>query len=82
MTNKLNISVKDNDITNNKNIADQNIKVIFLYSLCLMLALGINNLINIIFNKKHNVIFHIIYVIIVIIIVFILSYRINASISL
>ena len=62
---------------------NQNIETIFIYSLCLMFALGLNNLLDIFLKgKKYSILFYIIYITIIITIIIILSNRIKSSISL
>lgn len=79
--NKLGITVKSD---NNGIVSiNQNIETIFIYSLCLMFALGLNNLLDIFLkNKKYSLIFYIFYIIVIIVVIVFLSYKIKSNISL
>jgi hypothetical protein len=78
---KFGITVNSDDKGNIS--VNQNIQTIFIYSLCLMFALGLNNLLDIFLKgKKYSILFYIIYITIIVAIIIILSYRIKSSISL
>ena len=62
--NKLRFTVSGDDDKNQNIIinTENNLKTILLYSLCLLFAFGINNLIDIALkNKEHQIVFYIIY---------------------
>jgi hypothetical protein len=62
---------------------NQNLKIIFIYSLCLMFAFGFNNLLNILLKgKKYSILYHILYIIFIVILIIILSYKMKSTISL
>lgn len=62
-------------------VAVQNLYIISIYSLCLLIAFCINNIINILTKNKKDVIwFNIIFIVIIVIVVIIISVKANVTI--
>ena len=75
------LNLDDKEKTKSVNV-NQNIESIFIYSLCLMFAFGLNNLLDIFLkDKKTNILFYIIYLTSIIVIIIILSSRIRIKSS-
>lgn len=81
---KLSVSV-DNKGTDKKIIIKQNLKILFIYSISIVISLGFNELIIVIFNKISNnnrsVYSHFIYVLIMTLILIILTYNLNINLT-
>lgn len=62
-------------------IAQQNLLIILLYSLCLLIAFGINNIVTILTKNKSDALwFNVFYIIIIVIIVIFVSVKYNVTI--
>ena len=84
-TDKLGVTVENNNKSDKKLIIKQNLKILLIYSLSIVISLGFNELIIVIFNKLSNnnrtIYSHILYVIFMTIILIILTYNLNISLT-
>lgn len=83
---KQRLNVSDQPGLDKNLVLRHNIKVILLYSLCLLVALGINQLVTTIFQKITNVNsglwYQFFYVIMLFIITIVITYRLDTEISI
>jgi uncharacterized membrane protein len=78
---KLKITIKPEDI--GRFNVNQNLQIIFIYSLCLMFAFGINSLLEIFLKgKKYSILFYFLYIIFIVSAIILLSYKMKSTISL
>ncbi len=85
-TDKLGVTVENNNNKPDKKlIIKQNLKILLIYSLSIVISLGFNELVIVIFNKLSNnnrtIYSHILYVIFMTIILIILTYNLNISLT-
>lgn len=82
---KLGVSVENKENIDKKLIIKQNLKILLIYSLSIVISLGFNELVIVIFNKLSNnnrtIYSHILYVVFMTLILIMLTYNLNISLT-